>query len=156
MHIKACLVMHDLGVSTEVIPRSQPSFIRADEHSIQRLEVPPRSNHPSCMEGPCDSEKLVGNMIGHYFSEMSGGEGLIPADNSTSPTPPLVYTNDLLSSSKRQKVEASEEEHSLALELTESSLLNWLKNYNYGVSGLPDNIILNSTEFLLPSVFLAE
>ncbi|GFZ20021.1 RECQ helicase SIM [Actinidia rufa] len=139
MHIKACLSMHDLRVSTEVIPPSQPSFIRAHEHSIQRSEVLPRSNHPSCMEGPCDYEKPVGNMIGHYFSERSGEEGLVPADNSTSPKQPLVYTNDLLSSSKRQKVEASEEEHSLALELTESSLLNWLKNYNDGVS--PSDIL---------------
>ncbi|XP_057483339.1 uncharacterized protein LOC130770070 isoform X2 [Actinidia eriantha] len=138
MHIKACLSMHDLRVSTEVIPPSQPSCIRAREHSIQRSEVLPRSNHPSCMEGPCDYEKPVGNMIGHYFSERSGGEGLVPADNSTSPKQPLVYTNDLLSSSKRQKVEASEE-HSLALELTESSLLNWLKNYNDGVS--PSDIL---------------
>ena len=64
--------------------------------------------------------------------------------NSTSPEQPLVYNNDLLSSSKRQKVDASKGENSLALELTESSLLNWLKNYNDGVSGLPENIILKS------------
>ena len=145
MHIKACLAMQDLGVSAEVIPPTHSICRRTDEHSIQRSELPPTSNHPSCMEeGPCDSEKPVGNMVGHYISEISEGEGLIHADNSTSPKQPLVYTNDLLSSSKRQKVDASEGENSLALELTESSMLNWLKNYNDRVSGLPENIILKS------------
>ncbi|XP_057513855.1 uncharacterized protein LOC130795661 [Actinidia eriantha] len=135
MHIKACLAMQDLGVSAEVIPSTHSICRRTDEHSIQRSELPPTSNHPSCMEeGPCDSEKPVGNMVDYYISETSEGEGLIHADNSTSPKQPLVYINDLLSSSKRQKVDASEGETSLALELTESSMLNWLKNYNDRVS----------------------
>ncbi|GFZ01790.1 hypothetical protein Acr_15g0003990 [Actinidia rufa] len=127
-------------VHAEVIPPTHSICRRTDEHSIQRSELPPTSNHPSCMEeGPCDSEKPVGNMVSHYISEISEGEGLIHADNSTSPKQPLVYTNDLLSSSKRQKVDAPEGENSLALELTESSLLNWLKNCNDGVS--PSDIL---------------
>ncbi|KAL6967867.1 DNA helicase [Sarracenia purpurea var. burkii] len=129
-HIKACLVMQDLGISAKVIPPGHHTNCRADENSDETSELHQRSSHPCHMEGPRKSESPVGNMVGHSFSEKSRGTYFVV--DSISTKPPLVCTDDLISSSKRQKVNATEE-HSLELEATESSMLKWLKD-NDGVS----------------------
>ncbi|KAG5512705.1 hypothetical protein RHGRI_038886 [Rhododendron griersonianum] len=119
-HIKACLAMQDLGMSPEeVIPPGHLSSCRSDETS----DLLQKSSHPCHVEGPCESERPVGNFAGHNFPGNCNG-----ADSA-----PLVYDNDLLSLSKRQKVNAAEEDP-LAVGATESSLLNWIKNYDQGVS----------------------
>lgn len=119
--------MQDLGMSLEEVnpPGHLPSC-RADEHCNETSEFLSKSSHPCHMEGPCESERPVGNIAGHNFAVNCNGPD----------SAPLVYDDDLLSLSKRQKVNAIKEENPLAVEATESSLLNWLKNYNHGVSGL--------------------
>ncbi|KAI8523388.1 hypothetical protein RHMOL_Rhmol13G0069300 [Rhododendron molle] len=119
-HIKACLAMQDLGMSPEeVIPTGHLSSCRSDETSDLIL----KSSHSCHVERPCESERPVGNFAGHNFPGNCNG-----ADSA-----PQVYDDDLLSLSKRQKVNAAEEDP-LAVGATESSLLNWIKNYDQGVS----------------------
>ncbi|GMP48805.1 hypothetical protein CsSME_00016036 [Camellia sinensis var. sinensis] len=103
--IKVCLAIQDLGISAEVIP---PGHCRADEHSNVTSVLLPTSNHPCHTEGTREFRRSVENAVGHY-------------------------TDDLLSPSKRHKVNGKEE-NSLAPEATESSMLSWLENYKDGVS----------------------
>ncbi|XP_052181921.1 uncharacterized protein LOC127794709 isoform X2 [Diospyros lotus] len=129
MHIKACLKMQDLGISADVIAPGQ-HLCQAEEHSIETSDLLAKSGCPCHMEEePCESNIPVGTMVGEYSSDKSKeADSNFPANN-TSPKQPTVSIDDLPSPNKRQKVNKS----LLALEATESSLLNWLKNYGDGV-----------------------
>ncbi|XP_059626343.1 uncharacterized protein LOC132269235 [Cornus florida] len=128
--IKAYLTKQDLEISVEGTPLSH--HLKADENSNETSELPPRSNLPcNLKEEPPKLERPVDGVVGDCYSENSGAV-TVPIVVSTGMKQPLIYIDDVLSSTKRQKVDEPRES-SVALEATESSILNWLGNFDEGV-----------------------
>ncbi|KVI03754.1 hypothetical protein Ccrd_017930, partial [Cynara cardunculus var. scolymus] len=104
-HIKAWLTMQDLGMSTEVIPSS-------NQHSKQH------SN------GTEESERAAVA----YLSEEERNRTERPVPEKTEAS---LFGD---SPRKRQKVEVSEQGAGSSLEITEASLLDWIQNFENGVT----------------------
>lgn len=96
--------MQDLGMAADVISPS---------HDIERE--------------PREPEKTVNNIVDNEVPNS------VPLAVSSTATQPQVFADDLHYSKKRQKVDAPDQESCVALEATESSLLNWIKKFDNGV-----------------------
>uniref|UniRef100_A0A6N2M002 ATP-dependent DNA helicase n=1 Tax=Salix viminalis TaxID=40686 RepID=A0A6N2M002_SALVM len=117
-HIKICLAMQDCGLSPEVTLPSHLDTSKADE--FVESESGMVSTDTSC------SDKAT-----HCCSDHNETASLmvrIAQDHEVHP----IHDANVLSTRKRQKV-GIPEESSTGLEATESSILDWLKNYDEGV-----------------------
>lgn len=129
-HIKICLAMQNCGFSPEVTPPSHLDTSKADE--FVESESGMVSTDTSCLDTVPEVEISVKIMATHCSSdhneETSSPMVRIAQDQEVHP----INDANVLSPKKRQKVDIPEES-STALEATESSILDWLKNYDEGV-----------------------
>ncbi|KAK9280366.1 hypothetical protein L1049_014055 [Liquidambar formosana] len=126
-HIKACLTMQECGVPTEIIPPSGPHTWKADE--LNRAS----ESRPGSIQACCIVETSVENTVAYCCLETNDKSDSVPFTLGPAAELPLVHDDNLLFSSKRQRIDRPEEESSVTLEATEMSILNWLKNYSDGV-----------------------
>ncbi|KAJ6383235.1 hypothetical protein OIU76_000021 [Salix suchowensis] len=116
VHIKICLAMQDCGLSPEVTLPSHLDTSKADEF----VEI------ESGMVSTDTSDKATHCCSDH--NETASHMVRIAQDQEVHP----IHDANVLSTRKRQKV-GIPEESSTALEATESSILDWLKNYDEGM-----------------------
>ncbi|XP_057789662.1 uncharacterized protein LOC131006526 isoform X2 [Salvia miltiorrhiza] len=112
--IKVCLVMQEMGISAEVIASNHQQSCKVDNSKKEMSELSGRSSLPSqtdSVENQTKVDSAVNNNSAGKFED---------ADNLTC-------------SRKRQKLEEPEAVQSVAMEATEDSLLDWLKNFKDGV-----------------------
>jgi len=128
--------MQNCGFSPEVTPPSHLDTSKADE--FVESESGMVSTDTSCLETVHEVEISVKIMATHCCSdhneETSSLMVRIAQDQEVRP----INDANVLSPRKRQKVDIPEES-STALEATESSILDWLKNYDEGVSSARTN-----------------
>ncbi|KAF5749986.1 Werner syndrome ATP-dependent helicase-like isoform X1 [Tripterygium wilfordii] len=117
-HIKACLAMQSFKVSPEVIQHGCHGISRADELTS---EVSPIK----------ESQKLEKSVDGTAASCFLDDNKGTSSDTSIHEVEILNVHKELLSPVKRQRVDVPT--ILTPLEATESSLLNWLENYEEGV-----------------------
>ncbi|CAK9180223.1 unnamed protein product [Ilex paraguariensis] len=132
VHIKAYLTMDDLGLSAEGVQSCHQPSCKANENSEEMSELSQTSYLPSHVR-PCDVERLVNTAACHYSSDDGEGAVPVPLVLFTSSKQAPIFTDDL-HDGKRQKVDATGEENPVAPEATESSILNWIKKFDHGVS----------------------
>uniref|UniRef100_A0A2N9HLW9 HRDC domain-containing protein n=1 Tax=Fagus sylvatica TaxID=28930 RepID=A0A2N9HLW9_FAGSY len=121
-HIKTTLVMQNLGISPELILPSCPNTLNADQL--------PDICH---MEGPCEVETSANNSMAPCSFGKNEETASVPSTGGQGPKLSLVHDEDALLI-KRQKVSGPEKGSLISLKATESSIVDWLKNYDEGVS----------------------
>lgn len=94
-------------------------------------------NVDKCLiQGPREVETSVDNMTAS-----------IPVTVGLDMHPPGVHDEEIFSLRKRQKIDEPEEESSIMQEAMESSILDWLRNYDDGVSEMEDPKLCNFHSF---------
>ncbi|KAF9670983.1 hypothetical protein SADUNF_Sadunf13G0125900 [Salix dunnii] len=128
-HIKICLAMQDCGLSPEVTLPSHLDKSKADE--FVESESGMVSTDTSCSDRAHEVEISVKNMAPLCSDHNEETASLVVRIAQNQEVHPIHDAN-VLSARKRQKVGIPEESLT-ALEATESSILDWLKNYDEGV-----------------------
>ena len=141
-HIKTTLVMQNLGISPELILPSCPNTLNADQL--------PDICH---MEGPCEVETSANNSMAPCSFGKNEETASVPSTGGQGPKLSLVHDEDALLI-KRQKVSGPEKGSLISLKATESSIVDWLKNYDEGVSWMEDpNLCYSWWKAFLCSLF---
>ncbi|XP_034687948.1 probable ATP-dependent DNA helicase RecQ isoform X1 [Vitis riparia] len=130
-HIKVCLTLQDCGMSKEVIPPGNHNTLTADELPSKASEASMDTMHKCLIRGPCEVETAVDNIIASCCLENEFTTS-IPFTVDLDMHPPGVH-DEIFSLRKRQKIDEPEEESLIMQEATESSILDWLRNYDDGV-----------------------
>lgn len=125
--------MQNLGISPELILLSNHKTLNADQHPNNVSECSLISPSTCHMEGPCEVETSAKNSIGRCSFEKIEAAASVPSTGGQGPKLSLVHDEDTLLT-KRQKVSELDKGSLIPLEATESSIVEWLKNYAEGVS----------------------
>ncbi|GAB4836644.1 hypothetical protein Ancab_039534 [Ancistrocladus abbreviatus] len=131
-HIKTCLVILKSGVSPQVIPSKQRLAKKAGE-----LDKEPESSlnslHTCQGKDPCGVEKSANvdrvDNFDHSCSEVNVENVSLLVSQASEP--PSLGDNDMFCSKKRLKVDRQE---NFPEEVTESSLIDWLKTLDDAVA----------------------
>ncbi|KAL0370906.1 UNVERIFIED_CONTAM: hypothetical protein Sangu_0408700 [Sesamum angustifolium] len=140
--INLCMLMQDMGISSRVISSTHQQGCKADESGTPEIS---EGSAVSCQtEGSRSNlESLVGN-VDYQMKAVC-----VPDDTSLGKSvdevpslliegadakQPVAAPDELTWSRKRQKLDAPQAQHSVAVEPTEDSVLSWLKNFNDGVT----------------------
>ncbi|KAJ9698937.1 hypothetical protein PVL29_007822 [Vitis rotundifolia] len=130
-HIKVCLTLQDCGMSKEVIPPGNHNTLTADELPSKASEASMDTMHKCLIRGPCEVETSADNMIASCCLENEVTASIpLTVDLDMHP---LGVHDEIFSLRKRQKIDEPEEESLIMQEATESSILDWLRNYDDGV-----------------------
>ncbi|GMN23224.1 hypothetical protein TIFTF001_000034 [Ficus carica] len=114
-HIKACLTMQNRGISVDAILPCRNAKDRVNKAS----ESTPTESKNS--DGLDNSEETA--------------SVLLAEDQRAKPG--MVRGEDLLANKRQRVAEPMEESSATPLKATESTVLDWLKNFNEGVSAMP-------------------
>ncbi|KAL0419366.1 UNVERIFIED_CONTAM: Werner syndrome ATP-dependent helicase [Sesamum radiatum] len=140
--INLCMLMQDMGISSRVISSTHQQGCKADESGTPQIS---EGSAVSCQTEGSQSnlESLVDN-VDYQMKAVC-----VPDDTSLGKSvdevpslliegadakQPVAATDVLTCSRKRQKINAPQAQHSVAVEPTEDSVLSWLKNFNDGVT----------------------
>lgn len=139
--------MQEMGISTGVISSNHQQGCKVDESPNGTSELSGGSGLSCQMEGAqsntvsmvdtVDYQMKVDNV--HDNSSMGKSEDAVSRllmENADAKQP-IATIDDLIRSRKRQKLDEPQVELSVAVEATENSVLNWLKNFEDGVSFWP-------------------
>ncbi|XP_009379064.2 ATP-dependent DNA helicase RecQ-like [Pyrus x bretschneideri] len=129
-HIKTCLAMQKLGVSLKGTPSSPHDAQEAGQLPSKETESSPCSARKSPTEEPLEDKALAQDSVAS--SGKVEETTSLPLTRGQGVNQPKAHLEDLLPT-KRQKLGSPDDESSLALKATESSIYDWLKNQN-GVS----------------------
>ncbi|KAI3450175.1 hypothetical protein Pfo_006840 [Paulownia fortunei] len=141
--IKVCLLMQEMGISTGIVSSSRRQGRKVDESPNGTSKLSEGSGLSCQMEGAQSNlESLVDNVdyqmkvdSVHDDSSLGKSEAAVSrlliesADTKQS----VAAIDDLACSRKRQKFDVPQVKQSVAVEATENSVLNWLKNFEDGV-----------------------
>ncbi|XP_075634157.1 uncharacterized protein LOC142606705 [Castanea sativa] len=132
-HIKTVLAMQNLGISPELILPSNHNTLNADQLPNNVSECSLISTSTCHMEGPCEVETSAKNSIGSCSFGKIEEAASVPSTGGQGPKLSPVHDEDTLLT-KRQKVSELDKGSLIPLEATESSIVEWLKNYAEGVT----------------------
>ena len=125
--------MQNLGISPELILPSNHNTLNADQLPNNVSECSLISTSICHMEGTCEVETSAKNSIGRCSFGKIEEAASVPSTGGQGPKLSLVHDEDTLLT-KRQKVSELDKGSLIPLEATESSIVEWLKNYAEGVS----------------------
>lgn len=131
--IKSAMVMQKLGISPELIPASSQNTgngIQLPNEASECSLIPSSTCH---REGPCEIETSVQNSVAHFSIGKNEETAAVTFATGQVTNVSSIHDEDPLLK-KRQKVGRLEEGSFVSLKATENSIVDWLKNYDAGVS----------------------
>lgn len=131
-HIKLCLTMLNSGMASEAILSCCQKTQNADELVNKASETPQDSICSRCIKTPLECKSSTQPLVAFQYQKTEQTASV-----------PINHGEDLVSN-KRQRVIEPVEGISNQLEATESSVLDWLKNFNEGVSSMPNMSLIES------------
>ncbi|KAH6765361.1 hypothetical protein C2S52_000187 [Perilla frutescens var. hirtella] len=133
--IKVCLLMLETGISSEVIASTHQQGCKVDNSEKGSLPSQiecAQSNTASLLDSVDHQMKVDITRNNNLLGEFEDAVSRLPVENAD-PNQPGAAADDLSCSRKRQKLDEPQAVQSVAMEATEDSVLDWLKNFKDGV-----------------------